>query len=151
MRTSRLQFRKRLRRGMTLMEISVTVTVIAILMTFVVPGFNRVAEQNHVDAASQYLRSIWSAQRVYWLENRTFSDSLATLDAMGLIDPKIAGGSDGYFSYAISSSDASTFTVTATRSGSDVWSGTLQIEQDGEVTGTVSKGDSDSVLTPPSL
>jgi len=75
---------------MTLLEMSVAITIIGILVAFSIPSFSRVSEQNHLDAASQYLRSLWSAERVYWLENRTFTDSLASLDTLGLIDSKIA-------------------------------------------------------------
>jgi prepilin-type N-terminal cleavage/methylation domain-containing protein len=138
------------RAAFTLLELSICVILIGILVGFTVPSFSRVSEQNHVDAAAQYLRSIWSAQRVYWLENRTFTDSLANLNSLGLIDPKIAGGDDGYFQYTITAATSNAFSVTAIRHGSSVWSGTLTITQDGEVTGFVS-GSSSSVLTPPDI
>src|SRR5205814_5333175 len=80
--------------GMTLLELAVVITVIGILVAFVIPSFNRVAEQSRLDAASQYLRSIWPAQRVYWLENRTFTDSLTPLGDMKLLDPRIRGVRD---------------------------------------------------------
>jgi prepilin-type N-terminal cleavage/methylation domain-containing protein len=136
------------RRAFTLLELSICIIIIGILVAFTVPSFSRVSEQNHVDAASQYLRSLWSAERVYWLENRTFTTSLANLNALGLIDPKIAGGDDGYFQYTITAANASTFSVTAIRNGSSIWSGTLTITQDGEVTGFVSGS---AVLTPPDI
>ena len=147
---TRRRLRRRLRlRGMTLLEISVAITVIGILVAFAVPSFGRVSEQSHVDSATQYLRSIWSAQRVYWLEHRTFADSLAALDALGLIDPKIAIGSDGYFNYTITGVTADAFTVHAIRTNSGTWSGTLTITQDGAVTGFVNKNS--TVLTPPDI
>ena len=98
----------------------------------------------------QHLRSVWSAERVYWLENRTFTNDLSALNGLGLIDPKIAGGDDGYFVYGVSNVAADSFTVTAIRNGSSVWSGTLTITQDGEVTGFVSRSGG-SVLTPPDI
>jgi len=148
-RTTSRPRRHQFRRGVTLIELGVCVIIASILLTLVVPSFSRVSEQNHVDAAAQYLRSIWSAQRVYWLENRTFATSLAPLDAIGLIDPKIAGGNDGYFTYAVSDVSADTFTVTATRNGSTRWTGTLRITQDGDVTGHVDDGA--TVLTAPDI
>jgi type II secretory pathway pseudopilin PulG len=135
--------------GVTLLELSIAIIIMGILVAFVVPGFSRVTEQNRVDAATQYLRSVWSAERVYWLENRTFTNSLGDLDTLGLIDPKVAGGDDGFFIYAISNVSDTTFTVTALRNGSGVWDGTLTITQDGEVTGFVSG--SGAVLTPPDI
>ena len=44
--------------------------MVGILVAFAVPSFGRVSEQSHVDMAAQYLRSVWSAQRIYWLENQ---------------------------------------------------------------------------------
>jgi prepilin-type N-terminal cleavage/methylation domain-containing protein len=151
-RVARLQPRPPRRsrpRGFTLLELGVCVIIMGILVAFIAPSFRRVTEQNRVDAAAQYLRSVWAAQRVYWLENRTFADSFAELDSLGLIDPKIVLGSDGYFGYAIGSVTDTTFSVTATRSGSSAWSGTLIITQDGEVTGNVNNGS--AVLTPPDI
>ena len=145
-----LRVNPRCRLGVTLMELSIAIIIAGVLVAFVVPSFSRVTEQTHVDAAAQYLRSIWSAQRVYWLENRTFASTLGDLSALGLIDNKIGGGNDGYFTYSITAAAADTFNVTAVRAGSGVWSGTLTITQDGEVTGFVSKGGA-NVLTPPDI
>src|SRR5438045_7593232 len=100
-------------RGVTLLELAIAVTIIGILVAFTVPSFSRVSEQSHVDVAAQYLRSIWSAQRVYWLEHKTFATTLADLDAIRLIDSKIAVGNDGYFAYSLSNVAADTFTATA--------------------------------------
>ncbi len=149
MNTIRRHPRGPIRRGVTLLELSIAIIICGILIAFVVPSFARVMEQNRVDAAAQYLRSIWSAERVYWLEHRTFTTSLNDLNSDGLIDPKILSGSDGFFNYSITAAGADTFNVTATRTGSGVWSGTMSITQDGEVTGYVSG--SGKVLTPPDI
>ena len=135
---------------MTLLELSIAIIIMGILVAFVVPGFSRVTEQNRVDVATQYLRSVWSAERVYWLENRTFTNDLGQLDALGLIDAKVASGDDGYFIYAITNATDTGFTVNALRNGSGVWAGTLTITQDGEVTGFIS-GSGGAVLTPPDI
>jgi prepilin-type N-terminal cleavage/methylation domain-containing protein len=141
---------RRFRRGVTLLELSVAIIIVGILVAFVVPSFTQVTEQNHVDAATQYLRSVWSAERVYWLEHRTFTNDFSTLNTLGLIDPKIAGGDDGYFLYGITNVSDETFTVGAIRNGSSLWTGTLSITQDGEVTGFVHHGAA-NVLTPPDI
>ena len=96
-------------------RVDIAIVIIGVLLSLVVPSFVRVAEQNRVDAASQYLRSIWSAERIYWLENKTFTSSLSDLQALGLIDTKIAAGNDGYFNYSITDATSSTFTVDAVR------------------------------------
>ena len=144
------QLRQQRRRGFTLVELGITIIIIGVLVSFAVPSFVRVSEQNHVDAASQYLRSIWSAERIYWLEKRTFADSLGDLNTLGLLDSKIAAGSDGYFTYTITAATSSTFNVTAVRAGSAVWTGTLHIDQDGDVGGFVG-GSNSVVITPPDI
>ena len=126
-----------LRRGFTILEMAVVIIVMGVLLTLVLPSFNRIGEQTRLDASAQYLRSIWSAERIYWLENRSFTNSLASLDALGVLDPKIAAGDDGSFVYEITAADATTFSVRASRSGSSVWTGQITITQDGSVAGTL--------------
>lgn len=138
------------RRGSSIVELAVVVVIIGVLLSIVVPSFARVNEQNRLDSAAQYLRSIWAAERIYWLENRTFTNSLAALDALGLIDPRIVTGSDGKYTYAITAADASTFTVTATRAGSTAWTGAITIAQDGSVSGGISDSGG-RALTPSEL
>jgi Tfp pilus assembly protein PilE len=132
-----------------LFEVGISITIAAILLAMIVPSFHRVAEQSHLDSSAQYLRSIWSAERVYWLEKRTFTTSFAELDSLGMVDPRIITGSDGYYTYSITDADATTFTVTATRAGSSVWAGQITITQSGQVAGQVTG--SGSTLVPPDL
>ena len=150
MRIDVRQVQRARRRGFTLVELGVAVVIICIMVTLVVPSFVRVSEQNRVNAASQYLRSIWSAEQIYWLEHKTFTSDLTDLSSMGLIDGKIAAGNDGFFLYAISAADSTTFDVSATRNGSGVWTGSLRINQDGDVTGFVG-GNNSVVLLPPDI
>jgi len=135
------------RRGATLLEMGISITIMGILLALVVPSFKRVSEQSRVDAAAQYLRSIWCAERIYWLENRAFTDSLPTLNNMGLIDAKLLTATGG-FTYSLSDVRTDEFTATAQRTGSGSWTGTLQIKQDGEVMGFITDGGG-TVLIPP--
>ncbi len=84
---------------------------------------------------------IWSAQRLYWLQNRTYSPDLNTLLTANLIDPSLTTATAPY-TYAMSNSSSSTFTATATRAGSSTWSGSYTIIQDGTFSGTVQSGSS---------
>ena len=126
----------RRRRGFSLVELMVVVMLIGILASMAVPSFRRALQQSHADIAGANLRSIWSAQRVYWLEYRTYTDQLSDLDTEGLIEPALLTASEPY-SYAITSADATSFTATATRGGSALWSGTFTIDESGAITGTV--------------
>jgi prepilin-type N-terminal cleavage/methylation domain-containing protein len=126
------------RRGMSLIEIMLVLLIIGVLLASVAPSFRRSLEQSHADIAAANLRSIWTAERLYWLENRTFCDSLSTLQSLDLVDATIVAAAEPY-GYSLSA-DATTFTAEATRAGSNVWSGNLAIDETGAVTGSVSNG-----------
>jgi len=124
------------RRGLSLIELMVVLTILGVLIASAVPSFRRSIEQSHADIAVANLRAIWAAQRLYWLENRTFADSLSDLESSDLIEPTISSASTPY-QYAIDAADATTFTATATRPPGGTWSGTFTIDQTGYVTGSV--------------
>ncbi len=120
----------------------IVVTVIGILILLSEPSYNRAVEQMRADVAAGNLRSIWSAERVYWLENQTYATDLSQLGPSGLslLDPEILQTSTGY-SYAFSgASDGTSFAATATRVGSTA---ELSIDANGTVTvvsGTITPG-----------
>jgi type IV pilus assembly protein PilE len=125
-----------LRRGWSLVEVVVALTVVSVLITFAAPSFRRTMEQSRADIAAANLRAIWSAQRLYWLDYRTYTNDLTELEALGLLDPTL--GSATNYLYAITAADSASFTATATRTGSSVWSGVLSIDETGAVTGVIS-------------
>ena len=59
------------------------------------------------------LAPIWTAQRIYWLENRTYTANLHDLVGANMIDPSIL--TDTFYNYAVTGANMSTFTVTAER------------------------------------
>jgi prepilin-type N-terminal cleavage/methylation domain-containing protein len=127
----------RCRSGISLIELMVVLTILGVLVATAVPSFRKSIEQSRADIAAANLRAIWSAERLYWLENRVFAGSLSDLESSDLIDSTISGGSESY-QYAIDAADATTFTATATRSGSGTWAGSFSIDQTGVVAGSVS-------------
>ena len=124
------------RRGFSLVELMVVCTVMLILIAMAAPSFRRGMEQSRADIAGANLRAIWTAQRVHWLEYRTYADDLSVLESLDLLDPTIAAATDRYV-YSIPSADDSTFTASATRSGSVRWAGQFTIDQDGVVSGVI--------------
>jgi len=136
--------------GFTLVELCIAMVIICLLVTLAAPTFRRAIEQARADVASANLRTIWSAQRVYWLENRRFASSLSDLRALDLVDVAIADSVNNpkaVYVYCISSADASAFTGGALRNASSVWAGQIQIDQQGTLSGTIvsTRGD---VVTP---
>jgi type II secretory pathway pseudopilin PulG len=106
-----------------------------------------VLEQARADMAGATLRAIWSAQRLYWLQNRTYSPDLPTLQSANLIDPSLPTATAPY-SYQVTASGDGTFTATATRSGSSFWSGSFTIAADGTFSGSVQQSGQGPLIVP---
>ena len=118
------------------MEVMLVLVVIGVLVSMSAPSFHRTIEQSSADIAAANLRAIWSAQRLYWLENRTYTSDLSELESLGLLDPIIIAGTSRY-AYAVPTADATTLTATATRTGSVRWTGQFTIDETGILSGTV--------------
>ena len=132
------------RSGFSLVEILVSVAILCILVAAAAPHYFLAVEQANVDQCGGTLESIWNAQRLYWLENRTFAGSLATLAALNLLDARIATATDP-FSYRITSADSSTFIAEGTRISDGGWSGTITIDQMEILSGSVTDGEGNHV------
>lgn len=124
------------RRGLSLVEMLVALTIISFLTSIALPSFQRAVDQSRADIAGANLRAIWTAERVYWLDNRTYTSDLSELVSLGLLDPSIATAASFYI-YEISAASSSSFSATATRTGSTRWSGHFSIDQSGVISGTV--------------
>ena len=112
-----------------------------------IPRFQQSLEQARADVAGASLRSIWSAQRLYWLQYRTYAPDLPTLLSANLIDPSLTTVTAPY-SYQVTGASDSTFTATATRSGSSFWSGTFTITADGTFSGSVQQSGRGPLIVP---
>jgi Tfp pilus assembly protein PilE len=121
----------------TLLEIVVVMAVIGVLLSFSTNSYHRSVEQARADIAGANLIAIWNAQRMHWLEFRSYSDSLQELERLGLLDASIVSGSQHY-RFRIDAADALSFSATATRIGSRRWGGQFQIDEQGQTTGEVS-------------
>ena len=127
--------RRRGQRAYTLVEMTVVLVIMSVLVSMALPRFSRSLESARADIAGANLRAIWTAQRIYWLENRTYTANLHDLVGENLIDPSIL--TDTFYNYAVTGANMSTFTVTAERAPGASWSGTLTITPDGAITGTL--------------
>ncbi len=121
-------------RGYTLVEMMIVLVVMGVMISFGIPQFARALEQSRADVAGANLRAIWTAERIYWLDNRTYTTNLQVLSP-NLLDSSILSGPS--YTYLVTEADTATFTVTATRAANASWSGTLTITQDGGLTGTL--------------
>lgn len=120
-------------------------TILAILVSFAAPSVTRTMEQSHADLAGASLRSIATAQRFYWLENRLYASSMKELIDAELIDAELVNASPRY-EFSIEDADANSFSAQARRrrfsdAGNAVytgaWEGEFLIDETGTMTGQV--------------
>ncbi len=131
----------RRRAGFSLVEILIVVTVMGILISMAIPSFQRSMENSAAELSFVQLRSIWSAQRVYWLENRTYASDFATLRNAGLLDagqPSSTGRYDFDLAVGPTGSFLTSFSAIAARKSGGPWSGAFTITQEGNISGAVS-------------
>ncbi len=131
--------------GYSLIEMIVTIMVVGVLISMGIPRFQQSLEQARANVAGANLQAIWSAERLYWLDNRVYAidvnTSLDTLLAANptfpLIDIALTTTTESY-TYKVTSPDTGiTFTATATRTGSSEWSGAWTIDQNGQTGGSI--------------
>jgi prepilin-type N-terminal cleavage/methylation domain-containing protein len=135
------------KRGYTLVEALVVMVIMSVLVAMGIPRFQQSLEQSRADVAGASLRSIWSAQRLYWLQYRTYAPDLPTLQSANLIDPSLTTATAPYTYQVVAASDSS-FTATATRSGSSFWSGSFTIAADGTFSGSVQQSGQGPLIAP---
>lgn len=136
--------KSKIKDGYTLVEVCVVMVIICILAAMAAPIYTKAIEQARLDSAAGNLKTIWSAQRAYWLKNHTFASSLVTLEDEDLIGSSLVltqSDPNAMYVYDIDSAGISSFTASAVRSGSGVWSGQIQIDELGELSGQINKDD----------
>jgi prepilin-type N-terminal cleavage/methylation domain-containing protein len=129
-----------MRRGYTLAEVAVVVTIMAVLVAAPAPRFGRSLEQPKLDMAAATLRAIWAAERFYYLENGRYgslSDIAADPLAADLIDPSVLSGSTFYAFSVVPAGDGQSFLATAVRPTTVPCSGPLTIDQTGALSSSV--------------
>ena len=115
-----------------MIEILVVVIIISILATLAIVQYVKVVEKQHGRNAVSYLKAVRLAQVRYYMDNNSFADDIDELD-LGYI----GSSEDDFFQFSTSpSTDNDTFSATAVRINSNKYSGTIAINQDGDMTTT---------------
>ncbi|MGH8562942.1 MAG: type IV pilin protein [Gammaproteobacteria bacterium] len=105
-------------KGMTLIELMITVAVVGILATIAYPSYqNQVRRSNRADAITA-LTAMANAQERFYLANNTYANTTAPLGFPAPLPPPAPQGNSqrGFYTLAVATPDDFTtrFTVTAT-------------------------------------
>jgi prepilin-type N-terminal cleavage/methylation domain-containing protein len=139
--------------GFTLVEVTVVVIILAVLMSWAAPLYQKTIEQSNVDMTAANLETIWTAERLYFSQSnpQAFAD-LPTLYSSGLLDPSFYSAitTSQKMRYVVPPPEGPSFTATATRINSGRWTGYLSINEQGVLWGQITGASGAPVLTPPS-
>jgi len=128
----KLSFSRR-RNGFTLIEVMITVVIIAILASIAIPSYQRYVIRAKRSAAQAQMMEIANREQQFLLANRSYADK-TTLAASGYsLPPEVAANYD----YTITLPAAGAppgFVLTFTPSGSQASDGNLTLNNDGAKT-----------------
>lgn len=117
--------------GFTLIELMITVAVIAIIAAVAIPSYRQHVVRSKRSAAQAVMMDIANRQQQHLIANRTFADT-ATLTANGYVLPEEARGS---YTWAVSTTTPSdgppTFLITLTPFGGQADDGALTLNEQG--------------------
>lgn len=125
------------RSGVTLMEVLIAVSIVAILASFAIPQYRKTFERNYRQQAQDLLTTIYYGERAYRLANGQYLKVPPGLwTDIFMDDPQV--GAPPPITFAVPAAAANTFTATATRpAGTGVCaSKTLSIDEKRTMTGT---------------
>ena len=113
------------RKGFTLVEVLIVVIIIGILAAIGVPQFADSIEKAKGGEARAGLGHIQTAEKVYFAERESYTNSLSNLDITL---------TQRYWAFSISAT-STTYTATATRSGGTRSGQTITMDQSGTIAG----------------
>ncbi|MEW6513965.1 MAG: type IV pilin protein [Pseudomonadota bacterium] len=95
-------------RGFTLIELMIVVAIVAILASVALPSYQEHIRRTKVQEATSSLSAERVAMEQYFQDNRTY------------VGATLKSAATKYWNYALSNHTATTYTITATPSGSDM-------------------------------
>jgi type IV pilus assembly protein PilE len=102
-------------RGFSLIELMIVVAVVAILASIAVPSYRQYVLRSHRTEAKAALLNVAAAQEKFYLQNNTYTTALTDAPPAGL--GIAATTRNGYYTIAIGGANVTTFSVTATATG----------------------------------
>ena len=113
---------KTIRSGFTLLELLITLVIVTLLASMAIPRFSKSIEGTKVKDAQSTLAAIYSAEKIYRLDQGSYGTGPNLSDNNYISDPN-AGNTTWVFTVAIPAPPAATFTATAQRTGGGIYNG----------------------------
>jgi type IV pilus assembly protein PilE len=117
--------------GFTLVELLITLAIVAIVASIALPLYSGKVEQARQTGAQRNLVALSQAEEIYRFQNGTYTATLANLTSLGWKNDTPAAGELGHYDFTITAATTTAFTIQAT---GDIGSGTEDkwtIDQDG--------------------
>jgi len=114
------------KKGFTLVEVLIVVIIIGILAAIGVPQFADSIEKAKGGEARAGLGHVQTGEKVYYAERETYTTALSDLDI---------SLTQRYWSFSIGNSSSTQYLATAVRSGGTRSGQTLNMDQDGTISG----------------
>ena len=119
---------KTIRSGFTLLELMIALIIVTILASMAIPGFSRAIEKTKVRDAQGTLAAIYTAEKIYRLDQDSYGTGSDLSNNNYLSDPN-AGNTTWVFTVTIPAPPAATFTATAQRTGGNYNGQTITVTE----------------------
>ncbi|MBW8364968.1 MAG: type IV pilin protein [Rhizobium sp.] len=119
-------------RGVTLIEVMITVVIVAILAAIAYPSYTQYVLRSHRTAAKTALHDMASRQERFFTTNNVYGTTLAALGYPAGASVPVPDTSNHYYDLSINAVTATTYTLQAARAGSqlnDAECGTFTLDQ----------------------
>ena len=115
--------------GFTLIELMITVAIIAILATIAMPAYQEYVKRGHRAAAKSEMMDIANREQQFLFANRAYANK-ATLEGSGY---KLPAAVDTQYDYdiTVNAGTPPTFTITFTPTGAQASDGALTLTSEG--------------------
>ncbi len=110
--------------GFTLLELMIGLVIVVILSSIAIPSFSKAIEKTKVKDAQTTLSAIFSAEKIYRLDQNSYG-SLGTLVVNNYLSDPNSGNSTWIFDAV---GNAGTFAATATRTGGRYNNSTITLD-----------------------
>lgn len=119
-------------RGVTLIELMITVVIVAILAAIAYPSYTQYVLRSHRTAAKTALHDMASRQERFFTTNNTYGTTMAALGYPAGASVPVPDASNHYYDLSINAVNATTYTLQAAPAGSqvnDAECGTFTLDQ----------------------